>query len=483
MRWLDEPYHRLRPRLGREVTLSELVDAALARIESREPKVRAFLAVTGDQARTQARAWSARLAAGEPAPPLLGMTMALKDNLCTRGIPTTCGSRMLARFVPPYDATVTARLAEAGAILVGKTNLDEFAMGSSTENSAFGPSHNPWDQAYAPGGSSGGSAVAVAAREAMAALGSDTGGSVRLPAALCGAVGLKPTYGRVSRYGLVAFASSLDQVGPITRDVTDCALVLNVIAGRDELDSTSAEASVPDFTRALAGGVAGLRIGLPAEFFGPGLDAAVKSSVLAAVRSLEAAGARVQDVSLPAVEYALPTYCLIACAEVSSNLARYDGVAYGHRAAGAKDLYTLCARTREEGFGAEAKRRIMLGTFALSAGHYEGFYRKAQQVRTLLRGDFERAFAEVDVIAGPVAPTPGFRLGEKTADPLQMYLIDTYTIPANLAGLPAISVPCGFAAGLPIGLQLIARAFDEATLLRAAFAVEQAVPPLPEPPL
>jgi aspartyl-tRNA(Asn)/glutamyl-tRNA(Gln) amidotransferase subunit A len=482
--WLDEPFHFVRERIGEDLTLEGVVEETLARIDAREPAVRAFLSVTADHARAQARAWSARLAAGAPRPALLGMTVALKDNLCTRGIPTTCGSRMLARFVPPYDATVTARLAEAGAILVGKTNLDEFAMGSSTENSAFGPSRNPWDPSYAPGGSSGGSAAAVAARQSMAALGSDTGGSIRLPAALCGVVGLKPTYGRVSRYGLVAFASSLDQVGPIARDVTDCALVLDVIAGLDARDATSVGAPPAGFARGLRTGVAGLRVGLPLEFFSEGLDPAVREAVLAAVRVLEDAGAAVREVSLPTVAYALPTYYLLACAEVSSNLARYDGIAYGHRAAGARDLGALYARTREQGLGAEAKRRIMLGTFALSAGHYEGYYRKAQQARTRLRLDFDRCFEDVDVIAAPVAPVPGFRLGDNASDPLQMYLMDAYTIPVNLAGLPAISVPCGFAGELPLGLQLIGRAFDEETLLRAAFTYERtAAWPRREPPL
>jgi aspartyl-tRNA(Asn)/glutamyl-tRNA(Gln) amidotransferase subunit A len=402
------------------------------------------------------------------------MPVALKDNLCTRGVRTTCGSRILESFVPPYDATAVRRLREAGAVVLGKTNLDEFAMGSSTENSGFFPTRNPWDLDYVPGGSSGGSAAAVAAGEALAALGSDTGGSIRQPASLCGVVGLKPTYGRVSRYGLVAFASSLDQIGPLALDVHDCALVLQVISGHDPHDSTSVDLPVPDFAAALEGGVRGVRVGLPTEFFGEGLQPEVRQAVLDAVRVLEGLGARVEEVHLPTLEYALPTYYLIACAEASSNLARYDGVAYGYRSPRARDLYTLYSRTRAEGFGPEVKRRIMLGTFALSAGYYEGFYKKAQQVRTLVRRDFDRCFQEVDVLAAPTSPVAGFRLGERTADPLQMYLADVYTIPVNLAGLPGISVPCGFAGALPVGLQLVGRPFDEATLLRVAHAYQQA---------
>jgi aspartyl-tRNA(Asn)/glutamyl-tRNA(Gln) amidotransferase subunit A len=471
---VGRPYHELRPRLGKDFSVGELVEAYLQTLEALEPHVRAYLTVTAEEARQQARALDRRLAAGESLPPLAGMPVALKDNLCTRGVRTTCGSRILESFVPPYDATAVRRLREAGAVVLGKTNLDEFAMGSSTENSGFFPTRNPWDLDYVPGGSSGGSAAAVAAGEALAALGSDTGGSIRQPASLCGVVGLKPTYGRVSRYGLVAFASSLDQIGPLALDVHDCALGLQVISGHDPHDSTSVDLPVPDFAAALEGGVRGVRVGLPTEFFGEGLQPEVRQAVLDAVRVLEGLGARVEEVHLPTLEYALPTYYLIACAEASSNLARYDGVAYGYRSPRARDLYTLYSRTRAEGFGPEVKRRIMLGTFALSAGYYEGFYKKAQQVRTLVRRDFDRCFQEVDVLAAPTSPVAGFRLGERTADPLQMYLADVYTIPVNLAGLPGISVPCGFAGGLPVGLQLVGRPFDEATLLRVAHAYQQA---------
>ncbi len=471
---LGRPYHELRPRLGQDLSCTELVEAYLAAIEALDGRVRAYLTVTADQARRQAKELDDRLAAGEELPPLAGMPVALKDNLCTRGVRTTCASRILEPFVPPYDATAVRRLRDAGAVVLGKTNLDEFAMGSSTENSGFFPTRNPWNLEFVPGGSSGGSAAAVAAGEALAALGSDTGGSIRQPASVCGIVGLKPTYGRVSRYGLVAFASSLDQIGPMALDVRDCALVLQAISGHDAQDSTSVDVPVPDFVAALEGGVEGLRVGLPTEFFGEGLQPEVRDAVLQAVRVLESLGAVVEEVALPTLEYALPTYYLIACAEASSNLARYDGVAYGYRSPRGHDLYTLYSRTRAEGFGAEVKRRIMLGTFALSAGYYEGFYKKAQQVRTLVRRDFDRCFQRVDVLATPTSPVAGFRLGERTQDPLQMYLADVYTIPVNLAGLPGISVPCGFADGLPVGLQLVGRPFDEATVLRVAHAYQQA---------
>lgn len=399
--------------------------------------------------------------------------MALKDNLCTRGMRTTAASRILDGWIPPYDATVVARLREAGAIVLGKTNLDEFAMGSSTENSAFGPTRNPWDPARVPGGSSGGSAAAVAAGFVSLALGSDTGGSIRQPAGFCGVVGCKPTYGRVSRYGLIAFASSLDQIGPLSRTVADAALLLRVIAGRDGRDSTTAAVPVPDFSAELGGGVGGLRIGLPREAFGEGLQREVRAAVMAAVETLRGLGAEVAEIALPTIAYALPTYYLIATSEASTNLARYDGVQYGLRVP-ASDLYEMYTRTRGQGFGAEVKRRIMLGTYALSAGYYEGFFLKAQQVRTLIRRDFEKAFASVDAVLMPTSPTVPFRLGEKTADPLQMYLADVYTIPVNLAGLPGISLPCGFAGGLPVGMQLIGRPFDEGTILRAAHAFERA---------
>lgn len=401
--------------------------------------------------------------------------MAVKDIICTQELPTTCGSRILEGWLPPYDATVVTRLRDAGAIVLGKTNLDEFAMGSSTENSAFGPTRNPWDLERVPGGSSGGSAAAVAAGMAPLALGSDTGGSIRQPAGFTGVVGLKPTYGRVSRYGLVAFASSLDQIGPMTRTVADAALLLRVIAGHDPRDSTSADLPVPDYAAALNGRADGLRIGIAREAFGAGLQPEVREAVMAAAGVLEGLGASLTEVSLPAIDYALPTYYLLATSEASANLARYDGVQYGLRVR-TDDIFSMYTRTRRQGFGSEVKRRIMLGTYALSAGYYEGFFLKAQRVRTLVRKEFLDAFARVDLVLMPVSPTVAFRLGEKVDDPLQMYLADVYTIPVNLAGLPGISVPCGLAGGLPIGLQLIGRPFDEATVLRAAHAYEQAAP-------
>jgi len=445
----------------------------LDRIAAHDAQLHAFLAVDGDRALAAARTWDERYARGDDLPPLAGLPVAVKDNICTVDFPTTCGSRILGRWTSPYDATVVARLRRAGAVLIGKTNLDEFAMGSSTENSAFGPTRNPWDPSRVPGGSSGGSAAAVAASFVPLALGSDTGGSIRQPAGFCGIVGIKPTYGRVSRYGLVAFASSLDQIGPLASTVEDAALLLGVIAGRDPADSTSVEVPVPDWGRALTESVRGLRLGLPGEAFGEGLAAAVRDAVRQAARVLEEQGAELMEVSLPTISYALPTYYLLATSEASTNLARYDGVRYGLRVA-AGDLYGMYTQTRGRGFGPEVKRRIMLGTYALSAGYYEGFFLKAQRVRTLVRSDFTRAFQQVDLVLMPTSPTPAFRLGEKVEDPLQMYLADVYTIPVNLAGLPAISVPCGFADGLPIGLQLIGRPFDEATVLRAAHAYQQA---------
>jgi aspartyl-tRNA(Asn)/glutamyl-tRNA(Gln) amidotransferase subunit A len=454
------------------------VRACLDRIEDLDVWLHAFLHVDAEGALRAARAWDDRYARGEPVPPLAGLPVAVKDIICTAGMPTTAGSRILAGWVPPYDATVIERLRAAGAILVGKTNLDEFAMGSSTENSAFGPTRNPWDLQRVPGGSSGGSAAAVAAGLAPLALGTDTGGSIRQPAGLTGIVGLKPTYGRVSRYGLVAFASSLDQIGPMTRTVADAALLLQVIAGWDPRDSTSVPRDVPDYRAALRPEVRGVRLGVVREAFGPGLQAGVRDAVLAAVRVLEGLGAVVEEVSLPTIDYALPTYYLLATSEASANLARYDGVQYGLRVAAA-DPDTMYARTRREGFGAEVKRRIMLGTYALSAGYYEGFFLKAQRVRTLIRRDFARALDAVDLVLMPVSPTVAFRLGERVDDPLQMYLADVYTIPVNLAGLPGISVPCGFAPAegggeLPVGLQLIGRPFEEATVLQVAYAYEQA---------
>ncbi|HEV2281923.1 MAG TPA: Asp-tRNA(Asn)/Glu-tRNA(Gln) amidotransferase subunit GatA [bacterium] len=458
-----------------EASPSEAVRAVLDRIAALDPTLHAYLYVDRDAALREARSWDGR-AGREGAPPLAGIPIALKDNICTRGWPTTAGSRMLDGFRPPYDATVTVRLREAGTILLGKTNCDEFAFGSSTENSGYGPTRNPWDPMRVPGGSSGGSAAAVAAGEATLALGSDTGGSIREPGAFCGVVALKPTYGRVSRYGLIAFASSLDQIGPFARDVRDAALLLGAIAGGDPADSTSGPQPVPAYADSLTGEVRGLRIGIVKEFFGEGLAPGVAESVRAAAGVLAGLGAVCDEVSLPHAVYALPAYYIIAPAEASSNLARYAGVQYGHRTAHADDLYTLYARSRREGFGAEVKRRIMLGTFALSSGYYDAYYLRAQRVRSVIRREFTQALERFDLLLGPVAPTPAFLLGEKIEDPLQMYLSDIYTIPVNLAGLPGISVPCGFVNGLPVGLQLIGRAFGEATVLDAAFAYEQATP-------
>jgi len=459
-----------------EVTAREIVHAYFLRIGQVEPKVKAFVSQIKESATVEAEALDQRLRSWRKTQPLTGMPLAVKDNLCTEGVPTTCSSRMLQNFVPPYDATVIAKLREQDYILLGKTNLDEFAMGSSTENSAFGPSRNPWNQQCVPGGSSGGSAAAVAADECVAALGSDTGGSIRQPAAFCGVVGLKPTYGRVSRYGLVAFASSLDQIGPITKDVRDAAFLLGAIAGHDPRDSTSADIPVPDYLKALAKkDLRKLRIGVPREFFIEGLDPEVERAVRAAIEELKNLGGEVKDIQLPRTDAAVAVYYVVATAEASSNLARFDGVKFGLRAKETKDLLDLYTRTRQEGFGPEVKRRIMLGTYVLSAGYYEAYYGKAQAVRTLICQDFEEAFKEVDVIVTPATPTPAFRLGEKSEDPLQMYLSDIFTISVNLAGLPAIALPCGFSkAGLPIGMQMIGRAFEEETILRVAHAYEQA---------
>lgn len=466
--------HQLHRKLtAKEISAAEIAAAVFARMDAVEDKVRAYITPLREEAMAQARRVDEKLARGERIAPLAGIPGALKDNICTRGVKTTCGSRILEDFVPPYDATVVRRLAGQDAVILGKTNLDEFAMGSSTENSAFFASHNPWDLAAVPGGSSGGSGAAVAAAEAVWALGSDTGGSVRLPAAYCGVVGLKPTYGRVSRYGLVAYASSLDQIGPITRDVTDCAHVLGAIAGHDPLDSTSVEQAAPDYTRCLVPDVKGLKIGLPKEYFVPGMDPAVEKAVHAAIAQLAALGAEYREVSMPHTASALAAYYLVATAEASSNLARFDGVGYGWRGEG-KDIVAMYKKTRTAGFGEEVKRRIMLGTYALSAGYYDAYYLKALKVRTLIRQDFDRALAEVDVLVTPIAPTTAFKLGANSDDPLAMYLQDVCTVPVNLAGVPAISLPCGFAGGMPIGLQIIGRPLGEETLLRAAYAFEQA---------
>jgi aspartyl-tRNA(Asn)/glutamyl-tRNA(Gln) amidotransferase subunit A len=468
--------HELHDMLRRgETTAEAVVGSVLGRIKAVDGKVKAYITVTEDLARARATEADRRIKAGDAASPLLGIPVAVKDNMCTAGVKTTCASKILAGFTPPYDATVVARLKNAGAVLCGKPNMDEFAMGSSTENSGFFITRNPWDLERIPGGSSGGSAAAVAAGECIAALGSDTGGSIRQPAACCGVVGLKPTYGRVSRYGLVAFASSLDQIGPITKDVKDCAIMLNAIAGRDVRDSTSADIPVPDFTQTLKKDVKGMKIGLPKEYFIEGMDAEVDKAVRESVRTLEGLGAKIVEISLPHTDYAIATYYILATSEASSNLARYDGVKYGYRTPSPRDLMELYMKTRAEGFGAEVKRRIMLGTYALSAGYYEAYYKKGQQVRTLIKRDFEEAFKKVDVVATPTSPTAAFKIGEKTTDPLQMYLSDIFTISVNLAGIPGISVPCGFtASGLPIGLQLLGRHFDEAAVLHAAYAYEQA---------
>ncbi len=467
--------HELSEQLAaRTVSAREVTDAVLARIDRTEERVHAYVTVTADAARAQADAVDAARARGEALSPLAGIPLAVKDNLCTTGVETTCSSKMLRGFKPPYSATVVEKLDAAGSVFVGKANLDEFAMGSSTENSAFGASHNPWDLGAVPGGSSGGSTAAVAAGEAIWALGSDTGGSIRQPAAFCGVVGLKPTYGRVSRYGLIAFASSLDQIGPITRDVRDAALLMNVLSGHDPMDSTSVVRDVPDYTKALTGDIKGMTLGVPAEYFAQGVSAEVTASVRAAIDKYVELGAEIKEISLPHSEYALPTYYIIAPAEASSNLARYDGVRFGHRTARATSHIDLFEKSREEGFGPEVKQRIMIGTYALSAGYYDAFYLKAQQVRTLIKQDFDRAFESVDAIISPTAPTAAFQMGE-VSDPLAMKLNDVLTIPANMAGIPALSLPCGFTEkGLPIGLQLQAPAFGEETLLRLAHAYEQA---------
>ena len=458
-----------------ELKAADLCLSALDRIE-RLSTLNAFITVTADSAIAKAERLDRAVHRGEQLPPLAGAVMAVKDNMVIRGVRTTAGSRILFNYNPPYTATAVQRLEAAGALIVGKTNLDEFAMGSSTENSAYGPVRNPWDTTRVPGGSSGGSAVAVATGMAMGALGSDTGGSIRQPACLSGVVGLKPTYGRVSRYGLIAFGSSLDQIGPLANSVEDVARILSVIAGRDPSDSTSSDVAVDDYISTIAGDVRGLRVGVPREYYGAGLDAEVKHSIEVAISKLDQMGAEIVDISLPHTEYAIPVYYLIATAEASSNLARYDGVRYGFRAEEATTLQAMYARSRDQGFGAEVKRRIMLGTYALSAGYYDQYYGKAQKVRSLIERDFRNAFERCDVIATPTSPTPAFKFGAKTDDPLEMYFSDIYTITANLAGVPALSLPCGLSSsGLPIGMQLIGKHFDEGRLLRAAHNLEQAL--------
>jgi aspartyl-tRNA(Asn)/glutamyl-tRNA(Gln) amidotransferase subunit A len=461
--------------MKKEISVRELTGSVYERIAAVEDTVRSFITITKETALSMADQAQKMIDLRErnDRPSVLGIPIAIKDNMCAKGVLTTCGSKILHNFVPPYESTAVSKLAENGYVLIGKTNMDEFAMGSSTENSGSHITKNPWDIERIPGGSSGGSAAAVAADECIAALGSDTGGSIRQPASFCGVVGMKPTYGRVSRYGLVAYASSLDQIGPLTKNVADAALLLNIISGIDPLDSTSAPVTVPDFTDILHRDIKGIRIGIPKEFFIAGMDADVEESVKKAIKQLESLGAIPVDISLPHTGFAVATYYVLATSEASSNLARYDGVKYGLRADG-KDLMDMYLNTRSQGFGAEIKRRIMLGTYALSSGYYEAYYRKAQQVRTLIKKDFENAFQNVDLIVTPTAPTAAFRAGEKTADPLQMYLSDIFTISVNLAGVPAISVPCGFTSqNLPVGLQLIGKHFDEGTLFNVAYAYEQ----------
>ncbi|WP_017434399.1 Asp-tRNA(Asn)/Glu-tRNA(Gln) amidotransferase subunit GatA [Saccharococcus caldoxylosilyticus] len=459
----------------KEISVSDLVDESFRRIGEVEEKVQAFLTLNEENARAKAKELDDKLTKEEnDFGTLFGMPIGIKDNIVTKGLRTTCASKILYNFDPIYDATVMERLHEAGAITIGKLNMDEFAMGSSTENSGFQLTRNPWDLERVPGGSSGGSAAAVAAGEVPFALGSDTGGSIRQPAAFCGVVGLKPTYGRVSRFGLVAFASSLDQIGPITRTVEDNAYLLQVIAGLDPMDSTSANVEVPNYVEALTGDIKGLKIAVPKEYLGEGVSEEVRQSVLDALKVLEKLGATWEEVSLPHSKYALATYYLLASSEASANLARFDGVRYGYRTDNAKNLIDMYKQTRSEGFGNEVKRRIMLGTFALSSGYYDAYYKKAQKVRTLIKQDFEKVFEKYDVIIGPTTPTPAFKIGEKTHDPLTMYANDILTIPVNLAGVPGISVPCGFVNGLPVGLQIIGKHFDESTIYRVAHAFEQA---------
>ena len=456
-----------------DVSSVELTQAYLERIEEIEPSVKSFVTVTPELALEQARVADERIASGNTSP-LTGIPMQLKDNMATRGVATTCSSRMLEGFVPPYDAAVTTKLYEQDAVLVGKGNLDEFAMGSSTENSAFFPTRNPWDTDRVPGGSSGGPAAAVAAGQCVYALGSDTGGSIRQPAALCGVVGLKPTYGLVSRYGLVAFASSLDQIGPITKDVGDAALVLNAIAGHDPRDSTSINRGVPDYTKALTGDITGLRVGVPKEYFVEGMEPGVEDAIRKAIDTLADLGAVVSETSLPSTPYAMAVYYIVAPSEASANLARYDGVKYGYSTDTPGGMWDSLEDTRREGFGAEVKRRIMIGTYALSAGYYDAWYKKALQVRTLIRQEFDQVFREFDVLVSPTSPSVAFPLGDKTADPYMMYLNDVFTQPANIAGIPAISIPAGMSDGLPVGLQLMASHLEEEKLLRVAHAYEQA---------
>lgn len=458
----------------KKITAYEVIKDVFNQIDKVDDFIKAFLILNKEEALKQAKEIDIKVKNGDKIPPLAGVAVAVKDLIATRGMETTCGSKILKGFVPPYNATVIKRLKDAGAIIIGKTNMDEFAMGSSTENSAFGPTHNPWDLGRVPGGSSGGSSAAVAADETFVALGTDTGGSVRQPASLCGMVGLKPTYGRVSRYGLVAYASSLDQIGPITKDVTDCALLMKVISGHDNMDSTSVNLEVPDYLKSCQKGIKDLKIGVPREYFIEGIDPEVKDALDKALKIFEKLGAKIEEASLPHTEYSLPTYYLIATAEASSNLAKYDGVQYGYRTENYENLSSMYQRSRSEGFGSEVKRRIMLGTYALSSGYYDAYYLKAQKVRTLIKEDFDKAFSKYDILITPTSPTPAFKLKEKVLDPLTMYLSDIYTVPINLAGIPAISLNCGYSkSNLPIGLQIIGKHFSEEIILRAAYNFEK----------
>ncbi|MBQ7668576.1 MAG: Asp-tRNA(Asn)/Glu-tRNA(Gln) amidotransferase subunit GatA [Clostridia bacterium] len=457
---------------NKEITVPQIVESVYKSIELKDNDIKAYISLQKEEALKEAAEMQKRFDAGEDLPPLAGIPITIKDNICTKGIKTTCASKMLQDFVPPYDATVIEKLKAQGAIIVGKSNLDEFAMGGSTENSAFMKTRNPHNLECVPGGSSGGSAASVAANETILALGSDTGGSIRQPASLCGVVGLKPTYGTVSRFGLVAFASSLDQIGPITKDVEDAAILFNAICGHDEHDATSVSMEHPDYTKALEKGISGLKIGLPKEFFGEGINSEVKEIVLKKVEELKAKGATVEEFSIPSIDYALSIYYILASAEASSNLSRYDGVKYGYRTESADGLNELYEKTRSEGFGPEVKRRIMLGTYVLSSGYYDAYYKKALKARTLIRQEFDKAFTKYDVIIGPTSPTTAFKIGEKSENPLEMYLSDVCTVPVNIAGIPAISVPIGTdSKNLPVGMQIIGKAFDEMTILKVAYNV------------
>ena len=457
---------------SRQISSVELTEACLNRIDQVEEKIKSFVTITGELARDKARAADKIIAEGAGSS-LTGIPVVIKDVMCTKGVRTTCSSRMLENFIPPYNATVVEKLNNCGAVMIGKANMDEFAMGSSTENSAFFPTHNPWDLTRVPGGSSGGSAASVAADETIYSLGSDTGGSIRQPAALCSVTGLKPTYGRVSRYGLVAFASSLDQIGPLTKDVTDCALVMNAISGYDERDSTSVPEPVPDFTACLTGNIKGMKLGVPEEYFVEGIQPGVDSVIRAAISKFKELGASVEEVSLPHTGYALAVYYIIAPSEASANLARYDGVKYGLSHEEATGMWENMEKTRQYGFGPEVKRRIMLGTYALSAGYYDAYYLKAQKVRTLIRQEFDSVFEKVDALITPTSPTVPFKIGEKTDDPLQMYLSDVCTLPINIAGIPALSIPAGFSEGLPVGMQIIGKPFAEETIMKIGHAYQQ----------